>query len=53
MARIPRSMYHEDLQPAYRMGRAVTWMAHRRWGLRMMHRFMMRPLAGNNIDGIN
>ncbi len=53
MSRITRSMYHKDLQPAYRMGRAVTWIAHRRWGLRLMHRFALQPLVGNTIDGID
>ena len=53
MARLTRSMYHKDLQPAYGLGRAVTWIGRRNWGLRMMHRFMMLPLVGNNIDGVD
>lgn len=52
MARIKRSMYHKDLQPAYRLGQVVTWVAGRRWGLRMMQRFMMKPMVGNDIDGM-
>lgn len=53
MTRITRSMYHKSLQPAYRMGMAVTWIARRNWGLRMMHRFMMQPMVGNDIDGVD
>ena len=53
MAHLTRSMYHKDLQPAYGLGRAVTWIGRRNWGLRMMHRFMMLPLVGNNIDGVD
>ena len=52
MTRITRSMYHPDLQPAYFIGRSVTWMAKRRWGLRLMQRMMMRPLIGKQIDGV-
>lgn len=52
MTRITRSMYHKDLQPAYRIGMFVTWLARRQWGLRAMHRFMMKPMVGNKIDGI-
>lgn len=52
MARITRSMYHKDLQPSYRLGQIVTWIARRQWGLRMMHRFMMQPMVGNQIEGM-
>ncbi|MEO0486403.1 MAG: alpha/beta hydrolase [Pseudomonadota bacterium] len=52
MARITRSMYHTDLQPAYLPGRIVTWMAHRNWALRFMHRFMMAPAVGTQIKGL-
>ncbi len=47
-----RSMYHEDLQSAYLPGRAITWIARRRWGLRLMQRFGMRPMTGNEIEGM-
>jgi len=53
MTRMTRSMYHKDLQPAYRLGRAVTWIARRNWGLRMMHRFMMQPLVGTSINEVD
>ena len=52
MSHITRSMYHPDLQSAARMGQFVTWMARRNWGLRIMHRLMMRPLIGTKINGI-
>jgi len=32
---------------------AVTWMARRRWGLRLMHRLMMRPLVGTDAKGLS
>lgn len=53
MTRITRAMYDKDLQSAYMLGRTVTWMARRRWGLRLMQRAMMRPLVGNKIDGLD
>ncbi len=52
MTTAPRSSYHEDLQSVYRAGRALNWVARRRWGLRMMQRFAMRPMVGNQIDGV-
>lgn len=52
MAKTSRSSYHEDLQRGYLPGKAVTWIARRRWGLRMMQRFAMRPMVGNTIDGV-
>ena len=52
MTTAPRSSYHEDLQGVYRAGRALNWVARRRWGLRMMQRFAMRPMVGNQIDGV-
>jgi len=30
----------------------VTWLARRQWGLRSMQRFMMKPMVGDTIDGI-
>ena len=53
MTRIARSMYHHDLQSAYFAGRVVTWIARRNWGLRMMQRFMMKPMIGNQIPGLD
>ncbi|MEM7338621.1 MAG: alpha/beta hydrolase [Actinomycetota bacterium] len=47
-----RNDYHEDLRGSLMVGRAVTWMARRRWGLRTMHRLMMKPMVGNEIDGV-
>lgn len=52
MPKLTRDMYHEDLQSSYGAGRAVTWIARRNWGLRLMHRLMMKPLVGTKIDGI-
>lgn len=52
MPRITRSMYHQDLQSAYPVGRAVTWMARRKWGLRLMQRLMMRPLIGRQLKNV-
>lgn len=52
MVPITRSMYHKDLQPAYRLGKVVTWVARRNWGLRLMHRFAMKPMIGNKVEGV-
>ncbi|MEO0357129.1 MAG: alpha/beta hydrolase [Pseudomonadota bacterium] len=52
MTRITRSMYHADLQSTYRLGKIVTWMAQRNWGLRLMHRLLIQPLVGSKIDGM-
>lgn len=52
MPKVPKSSYHEDLRPAYRPGRMITWIARRNWGLRMMHRFGMKPMIGNEIKGV-
>lgn len=46
-----KSSYHPDLRRGVGPGRAVTWTARRRWGLRMMQRFAMRPLVGNELVG--
>lgn len=53
MTKPPKSSYHPDLRRGVGPGRAVTWIARRRWGLRMMQRFAMRPLVGNEIDGFS
>ena len=53
MTKTPRSSYHNDLKGGYLPGRAVTWIARRRWGLRMMQRFALRPMIGNEIDGVS
>ena len=53
MSRITRSVYHNDLQSVIPVGRIVTWVARRNWGLRLMHRATMQPLAGSNIDGVD
>ena len=47
-----KTEYHEDLRGSLTAGRAVAWIARQNWSLRMMHRFAMRPLVGNEIDGI-
>lgn len=52
MPKVKKSSYHEDLRPAYRAGQLVAWIARRRWGLRMMHRFGMKPMIGNEIEGM-
>lgn len=52
MSRITRSKYHKDLQSGYLAGRTITWIARRRWGLRIMQRLMMQPMVGNTIDGM-
>ncbi|SLN34763.1 alpha/beta hydrolase [Pseudooctadecabacter jejudonensis] len=52
MTRLRRAMYHKDLQSAYFAGRIVTWIARRNWGLRMMQRFGMKPMVGNQIKGL-
>ena len=44
--------YHEELRTASKAGRAVTWIARRRWGLQMMQRLTMKPMVGNEIDDI-
>ncbi len=51
MTKVTTSDYHDDLRLSARQGRAVTWIARRRWGLRLMHRFAMRPMIGNQLDG--
>jgi acetyl esterase/lipase len=45
-------MYHKDLQPYYRVAKFITWMACSRWRLRVMQRFMIKPMVGNKIDGM-
>ena len=52
MTSVSKSSYHEDLRSGYVPGRIITWIARRRWGLRMMHRFAMKPMVGNQIDGV-
>ncbi|MEO0497372.1 MAG: alpha/beta hydrolase [Pseudomonadota bacterium] len=52
MARITRSIYDEDLRPAYLGGRIVIWIARRKWGLLLMQRFAMLPLKGSQVDGV-
>ncbi|MEM9201822.1 MAG: alpha/beta hydrolase [Actinomycetota bacterium] len=52
MLSVPTSAYHPDLRRSVRAGRAVTWMARRTWGLRVMQRFMMQPMVGNEIEGV-
>lgn len=52
MPRIPRSNYHKDLQSSVTAGNVVNWIAQRNWGLRMMQRLMMKPLVGQQIDGL-
>lgn len=53
MTRITRKMYHPDLQSTYMIGRTVTWMARRKWGLRLMQRAMMKPLVGQQLKHVS
>ena len=52
MATPPKPSYDDALRGPVIAGRAVTWIARRNWGLRMMQRLTMRPLLGNEIDGL-
>lgn len=52
MPNVPKSNYHDDLRPAYRAGQLVAWVARRNWGLRMMQRFAMKPMIGNEITDV-
>jgi len=52
MTRITRSMYDKDLQSYYRLGRILTWIASRNWGLRLVHRAMFGPTVGRQLKGV-
>ena len=53
MTKPTRSSYHSDLRRGVGPGRAITWIARRRWGLNLMQRFAMVPLVGNEIEGFS
>ena len=52
MPKVPTSRYHEELRTAARALRLMTWVARRNWGLRMMQRFTLKPMTGNEVDGV-
>lgn len=47
---ITRDTYDEELRPYYRAGRAIAWLAARRWGVRALHR-AMRLSEGSQLEG--
>lgn len=51
--RIEKKMFDEELRPTYRIGKMMSMMLRKKWGVKMFNKMIDKPSKGKSIEGID